>query len=57
MKTYWNYKTLLLCAAIMLTTDDSRHPDAKLGINENRKTGALYDIMPADANKPYKPAG
>lgn len=37
--------------------DDSRHPDAKLGINGNRKTGALYDIMPADPNKPYKPAG
>ena len=37
--------------------DDSRHADAKLGINGNRKTGALYDIMPADSGKPYKPAG
>jgi hypothetical protein len=37
--------------------DDNKHPDAKLGINGNRKTGALYDIMPADPNKPYKPAG
>lgn len=23
----------------------------------NRKTGSLYDILPADPNKPYKPAG
>ncbi|MDQ6763812.1 MAG: DUF1080 domain-containing protein [Bacteroidota bacterium] len=37
--------------------DDSLHPDAKLGINGNRKTGSLYDIMPADSGKPYKPAG
>jgi hypothetical protein len=37
--------------------DDSKHPDAKLGINGNRKTGALYDIFPPDPNKPYKPAG
>ncbi len=37
--------------------DDSRHPDARLGVNGNRKTGALYDIIPADPNKPYKRAG
>ena len=37
--------------------DDDKHPDAKLGVNGNRKTGALYDILPADANKLYKPAG
>ncbi len=37
--------------------DDSRHPDATLGINGNRKTGALYDILPASADKPYKAAG
>lgn len=37
--------------------DDSKHPDAKLGVNGNRKTGALYDIFPAAENKPYKPAG
>lgn len=36
--------------------DDSKHPDAKLGINGNRKTGALYDIMPPNPNKPYKGA-
>lgn len=37
--------------------DDSKHPDAKLGINGNRKTGALYDLMPPGPNKKYKPAG
>ncbi len=37
--------------------DDSRHSDANLGIKGNRKTGALYDIIAADANKPFKPAG
>jgi hypothetical protein len=37
--------------------DDSTHPDARLGIDGNRKTGALYDILPASAGKPYKGAG
>jgi hypothetical protein len=37
--------------------DDSKHPDAKLGINGNRQTGAFYDVMPPDPNKPYKGAG
>ena len=37
--------------------DDVRHPDAKLGRNGNRTTGSLYDILPADSTKPYKPAG
>ena len=37
--------------------DDSRHADAKLGVNGNRKTGALYDLIPANANKPFKGAG
>ncbi len=37
--------------------DDTRHPDAKSGIDGTRKTGALYDIIPADPNKRYKRAG
>ena len=37
--------------------DDSKHPDANLGINGNRRTGALYDILPASPDKPYKGAG
>jgi hypothetical protein len=37
--------------------DDSKHPDAKLGRNGNRQTGALYDVFPPDPKKPFKPAG
>jgi len=35
--------------------DDARHPDAKIG--PHRATAALYDAIPAPANKPMKPAG
>ena len=35
--------------------DDVRHEDAKIG--PHRSTGALYDAIPAPANKPLKPAG
>jgi hypothetical protein len=35
--------------------DDARHPDAKIG--PHRATAALYDVIPAPANKPIKPAG
>ena len=37
--------------------DDSKHTDAALGINGNRKTGSFYDVMPASTKKKYKPAG
>jgi len=37
--------------------DDSRHPDAKLGVKGNRVTGALYDLFHPDPEKPYKGAG
>lgn len=35
--------------------DDARHPDALIG--PHRATAALYDAIPAPANKPLKPAG
>src|SRR4051794_38607872 len=35
--------------------DDERHPDAKIG--PHRATAALYDAIPAPADKPIKPAG
>jgi hypothetical protein len=37
--------------------DDSKHADAALGINGNRKAGSLYDVLPANPKKKYKPAG
>lgn len=37
--------------------DDDVHPDAKLGINGDRKTASLYDILPAAADKPLHPVG
>jgi 3-keto-disaccharide hydrolase len=35
--------------------DDLRHPDAKIG--PHRATAALYDVIPAPADKRLKPAG
>jgi len=35
--------------------DDARHEDAKIG--PHRATAALYDVIPAPATKPLKPAG
>jgi 3-keto-disaccharide hydrolase len=35
--------------------DDARHADAKIG--PHRATAALYDVIPAPASKPLKPAG
>lgn len=36
--------------------DNERHPDAKLGKDGNRKSGSLYDLIPADPQN-AKPAG
>jgi hypothetical protein len=36
--------------------DDAKHPDAKLGINGNRKCASLYDLIPA-ANTKINPIG
>lgn len=37
--------------------DDERHPDARGGRDGNRKVGALYDLMPAAADKVVQPMG
>ena len=41
----------------MQVLDDDNHPDAKMGMNGNRKASALYDIVPPNANKQLKPVG
>jgi hypothetical protein len=33
--------------------DDARHPDAKLGVADNRTLGSLYDLIPPLPNKPF----
>ncbi len=38
--------------------DDARHPDAKLGKNNNRTLASLYDLIPSDRNpRARKPIG
>ncbi len=41
----------------MQVLDDDVHPDAKMGINGNRKASTLYDILPTRENKQLKPVG
>lgn len=41
----------------MQVLDDDNHPDAKAGINGNRKASALYDLMPPNDKKKLKPVG
>ena len=36
---------------------DGAHPDAVKGVNGNRRVAALYDMMPANADKYLKPLG
>jgi len=40
----------------MQILDNERHPDAMLGVDGNRKAGALYDLLPANPQN-TRPAG
>lgn len=37
--------------------DDEKHPDAKLGVDGDRTTGSLYDLIPRDHTVPTPKAG
>lgn len=37
--------------------DDERHPDAKVRADGSRTLAALYDLLPAAADKPVRPVG
>jgi len=43
------YKTPWLTGPEMQILDNDKHPDAKLGKDENRKAGSLYDLIPSKA--------
>ena len=40
----------------MQILDDERHPDAMMGVNGNRRAGALYDLIPPTTH-PARPIG
>ncbi len=51
-----NYHAIYQTAPEMQVLDNERHPDAKLGKDGNRKSGSLYDLIPAVPQN-CKPAG
>jgi hypothetical protein len=51
-----SFKVIYHTAPEMQVLDNERHPDAKLGKDGNRKSGSLYDLIPAVPQN-CKPAG
>ena len=50
------YKNTYNSGPEMQVLDDEGHPDAKKGVNGNRKAGSLYDLLPL-STPAVKPAG
>jgi len=50
------FNAIYATAPEMQVLDDAKHPDAKLGTDGNRKSGSLYDLIPADPQN-FKGAG
>ena len=51
----WRMEPIYISAPEAQILDNENHPDAKLGVKGNRKLGSLYDLIPAPANKPFRP--
>lgn len=51
----YKFQPIFISAPEYQILDNENHPDAKLGNNGNRKSGSLYDMLPAEPQtaKPY----
>ena len=50
------FRAIYMTAPEMQVLDNAAHPDAKMGTKGNRKSGSLYDLIPADPQN-FKGAG
>lgn len=51
----WKLQPIYISAPEYQVLDNANHPDAKLGVDGNRQSASLYDMIPADPQnqKPY----